>query len=54
MYLFQEKAAEANEKLYTDKYIQLETSKYLTTNTKFYFSGENSPLGALLAKIIPN
>jgi len=49
-----EKAAEANEKLYTDKYVQLETSKYLSTNTKFYFSGETSPLGALLAKIIPD
>ena len=53
-YLFQEKAAEANEKLYTDKYVQLETSKYLSTNTKFYFSGETSPLGALLSKLIPN
>jgi hypothetical protein len=47
-----EKEAEANKALYTKDYIQLELAKALSTNTKFYFSGETSPLGGLLNKLL--
>lgn len=46
------KLAEANKNLYSKEYIQLEMAKSLSTNTKFFFSGENSPLGSVLAKIM--
>lgn len=50
-----EKEAEANKLLYSQEYIALELSKSLSQNTKFYFSGESSPLGALMDKILgPN
>ena len=45
------KAAEANTKLYSKEYIQLEMAKSLSNNTKFFFSGETSPLGSVFAKI---
>ena len=45
------KAAEANTKLYSKEYIQLEMAKSLSNNTKFFFSGESSPLGAIFAKV---
>merc|ERR1712226_1231576 len=47
-----ERAAEANKLLYTDEYVKLEMARSLTNNTKFYFSGETSPLGGLLTKIL--
>ena len=46
------KQAEANQNLYSKEYIQLEMAKSLSENTKFFFSGENSPLGSILAKIM--
>jgi hypothetical protein len=46
------KAAEANTALYTQEYVSLEMAKNLVNNTKFYFSGETSPLGSLLAKLL--
>jgi regulator of protease activity HflC (stomatin/prohibitin superfamily) len=46
------KLAEANQNLYSKEYIQLEMVKSLSNNTKFFFSGENSPLGSVLAKIM--
>ena len=49
-----QKQAEANKQLYSPEYIQLELAKALVNNTKFYFSGETSPLGALMTKFIPN
>ena len=49
-----EKEAEANSKLYTDKYVQLNVARSFTNNTKFYFSGENSQLGAFLSLIFKN
>lgn len=49
-----EKEAEANTKLYTADYVKLNMAKALTTNTKFYFSGENSFLGGILNKILAN
>ena len=47
-----QKQAEANQELYSDKYVSLELAKSLSQNTKFYFSGESSPLGALMTKIL--
>jgi len=47
-----EKQSEANKNLYSPEYIKLEMAKALSNNTKFYFSGENSPLGGLLSKIL--
>lgn len=46
------KAAEANQRLYTKEYVQLEMARSLAENTKFYFSGETSPLGSVLAKVL--
>ena len=47
--------AEANKALFSnDGYIKLEMSKALSQNTKFFFSGEGSPLGSVLAKIMGN
>ena len=43
----------ANKELFNNTgYIQLEMAKALSTNTKFFFSGEQSALGALLSKIM--
>ena len=47
-----ETEAAANEKLYTDQYVKLNLAKQLGNNTKFYFSGEQSSLGSLFAKIL--
>ena len=46
------KLAEANKNLYSPEYIRLEMAKALSQNTKFFFSGDNSPLGSVLAKIM--
>jgi len=45
------KESEANAKLFTKEYVQLEMAKAMTTNTKMFFSGDNSPLGAIFAKV---
>ena len=47
-----EKDAAANVQLYTKDYVSLELAKELSKNTKFYFSGETSPLGGLLNKLL--
>ena len=44
--------AEANARLYTKDFVRLELAKSLSENTKFFFSGESSPLGAVLTKIM--
>lgn len=49
-----EKQAEANKLLYTPEYVKLEMAKALATNTKFYFSGENSVMGGLLNTFLEN
>merc|ERR1739838_1267098 len=49
-----EKEAEANNALYTDKYIKLNLAKSISNNTKFYFSGQQSELGSLFNKILRN
>ena len=47
------KLAEANTLLFNNPgYVQLEMAKSLSTNTKFFFSGEGSPLGSVFAKIM--
>ena len=46
------KDAEANKRLYTKEFIRLQMAQSLSKNTKFFFSGESSPLGAVLAKIM--
>ena len=46
------KEAEANQGLYTPDYVKLEMAKNLAANTKFFFSGDQSPLGAVLARIM--
>jgi hypothetical protein len=38
--------------LYTADYVRLEMARSLSNNTKFFFSGDQSPLGAVLAKIM--
>ena len=45
------KEAEANQLLYTEQYVQLEMAKAMTQNTKVYFSGQNSELGAIMSKL---
>lgn len=47
-------AAEANEVLYSDNYIKLEMAKALSNNTKLFFSGDQSALGAIFNKILSN
>ena len=47
-----EKSAQANKQLYSPDYVKLEMAKALSQNTKFYFSGETSPLGSLLNKLL--
>ena len=49
-----EKEAEANSKLFTDKFVQLNLAKSLSNNTKFYFSGDNSALGSIFQKVLGN
>ena len=46
------KEAEANQRLYTADYVRLEMARHLSNNTKFFFSGDQSPLGAVMAKIM--
>merc|ERR1719400_1848993 len=47
-----QKSAQANKELYSKDYVKLEMAKALSQNTKFYFSGETSPLGSLLNKLL--
>ena len=47
-----EKQAEANKKLYSSEFIQLELAKDVANNSKFHW--ETSPLGALISKFIQN
>jgi len=49
-----EQEAEANKALYTPEYVQLNLASKLSDNTKMYFSGESSPLGAVMDKILGN
>jgi len=44
--------AEYNKNLLTDQYIKLQMAKSLITNTKVYFSGQDSAFGGLLTNLI--
>jgi len=43
--------ASANKELYTKEYIQYNTAKHLSNNTKFFFSGQDGLLNGVLSKI---
>lgn len=47
-----EQEAEGNSKLHSPEYVRLEMGKALSHNTKLYFSGESSALGAIFSKIL--
>jgi len=47
-----ESEAEANSKLYSKEYIQLSLAKSLANNTKYYFSGQQSEMGAIFNRIL--
>jgi len=49
-----EQEAEANKALYTKEYVQLNLAKSMSNNTKYYFSGEESILGGVMAKVFGN
>jgi len=46
-----EKEHEANQLLLTESYIQLEAFRAMASNTKYYFSGDDSLVGAMLSGI---
>ena len=46
--------AEANQNLLTDNYIKLQLAKSLANNTKMFFSGSDSAMGAILNQILGN
>jgi len=47
-----EQEALANSQLYSEEYVKLNLAKALANNTKFYFSGQQSELGALFNQIL--
>jgi len=47
-----EKQAEANRELYTPEFVKLNMAKALASNTKFYFSGQESVLGGLINEFL--
>merc|ERR1711976_510855 len=53
-FIKKQKAAEGNKILFTPEYLKIEMAKSMSNNTKFFFSGEGSPLGSLLSKILTN
>ena len=53
-FIKKQKAAEGNKILFTPEYLKIEMAKSMSNNTKFFFSGEGSPLGSLLSKILDN
>merc|ERR1719474_1642873 len=44
--------AEANKALYSEEFIKLNLAQSLATNTKFYFSGQDSEMGSLFSRIL--
>lgn len=44
--------AEYNKNLLTDQYIKLQMAKSLITNTKVFFSGQDSALGSILSNLV--
>jgi len=48
-----EQEALGNKDLYSPDYVKLKMAQSLSNNTKFFFSGQESALGALLSKLFP-
>jgi len=53
LYFMRQKESEGNQLLFTDKYVKMKLAEVFSNNTKLYFSGENSPLGAIFSKLVP-
>jgi len=47
-----EKEAEGNKLVFTDEYMKIHMAKVFSNNTKLYFSGDNTPFGAIFNKLI--
>jgi len=47
-----EKEAEGNKLVFTDEYLKIHMSQVFSNNTKLYFSGDNTPFGAIFNKLI--
>ena len=47
-----EKEAEANQLILTDNYLKLKIAETFSSNSKLYFSGKNTPLGAIFSKLM--
>ena len=49
-----EQEADSNKELLTENYVKLKVAKYLSNNTKMYFSGEDAALGSVLGQVFGN
>ena len=47
-----EKEAEGNKLVFTDEYLKIHMSQVFSNNSKLYFSGDNTPFGAIFNKLI--
>merc|ERR1712241_43712 len=47
-----EKEAEGNKLIFTDEYLKIHMAQVFSNNTKLYFSGDNTPFGAIFNKLI--
>jgi len=47
-----ERLAQANKELFSPEYVKLKIAESMGNSTKFYFSGENSPMGSIFSKLI--
>jgi len=47
-----EKEAEGNQLIFTDAYLKIKMAEVFSNNTKLYFSGDQSPLGAIFNKLV--
>ena len=46
-----EKEAEGNKLIFTDEYLKIHMAQVFSNNTKLYFSGDNTPFGAIFNKL---
>merc|ERR1711983_543855 len=47
-----EKEAEGNKLVFTDEYLKIHMSQVFSNNSKLYFSGDDTPFGAIFNKLI--
>merc|ERR1711862_757695 len=47
-----EKEAEGNKLVFTDEYLKIHMSQVFSSNSKLYFSGDDTPFGAIFNKLI--